>query len=154
MAAFQGLPRAILVAISRASGESYRGVDGTELMAKLNEAGHEPSLVALHNVMDRLRDAGYIDFKAMWGGGDADALQFIRLELPGRQEVEGWPSGATIAAADVEALIQAFEAYAEDPDVPEARRGKAAEAARAARDLGVEVAGNVVASWLRSIGVG
>lgn len=153
MPEFQGLPRAVLMAISRASGETYRDIDGAELMAELGRMGHEPDPIGLHNLMFRLRDSGYVEFHAAFGN-DPAGLALIRLGEAGRQEVEGWPRSPGVSAADVDALIAAFEAHANNPDVPESERRTASTAASAARDLGVDVAGGVITSWLRSIGIG
>lgn len=156
MTQFQGLPRAVLVAISEVSGEAYHDVDGPGLVPVLKNLGHEPDATTLRNLMDRLRDDGYVTFQGSFGGGDepGEGLFLIRLAERGRQEVEGWPRPGELSRADIEALIHAFEAVAVDPDTPEPQRKKANALAEAARDLGVDVAGNVVASWLRMIGVG
>lgn len=153
MTDFQGLPRAVLVAISRASGDMYRDIDGEELVRELAQAGHEPESIALYNLMFQLRDAGFLAFSA-GGGMDIENFGLIRLDTLGRQEVEGWPTSARVSAGDVEALIRAFEAHAQNPDAPSQDRQKAGQAASAARDLGVEVTGSIVASWLRGIGIG
>jgi hypothetical protein len=42
----------------------------------------------------------------------------IRLAPRGRQVVEGWPRDSGVPAADVEALIRAFEAHAGDRTCP------------------------------------
>lgn len=54
MAQFSGLPRAVLVAISNVSGETYREINGTELMAELARMGHEPKPEALSNLLNEL----------------------------------------------------------------------------------------------------
>jgi hypothetical protein len=87
---FQGLPRAVLVAISHVSGDTYREIEGSELVAELARMGHEPDGPALVNLMFQLKDAGYMDFAAV-GGMDPANLDLIRLGERGRQEVEGWP---------------------------------------------------------------
>jgi hypothetical protein len=144
----------VLVAISNLSGESYRDVEGTELLSELARMGHEPDPVALHNLMFRLRDdGGYVTFHASWSS-DPAGLTLIRLGEAGRQEVEGWPKSAGISSAEIEVLLRAFQERADDPNVPEPERGKAATAATALRDVGVEATGSVVASWLRSMGIG
>jgi hypothetical protein len=152
MPQFQGLPRAVLVAISRASGDAYREIDGEELVAELARMGHEPEGVGLYNLLFRLREGGFVEFAAA-SGMDPRKIELIRLGVPGRQEVEGCPRESGVSAADVEALIRAFEAHARDPDVPEPERDKARAVASAGRDLGIDVAGSVIASWLRTIGV-
>jgi DNA-binding PadR family transcriptional regulator len=146
-------PRAVLMAISNLSGDTYRDVDGTELMPELERIGHERSPDAVRNLLDRLKEDHYVDFYAAMGGSP-DALSFIRLAEKGRQEVQGWPKASGISAADVEALLRAFETYANDPSTPEPERRKAGVIASTGRDLGVEVAGSVITSWLRSLGVG
>jgi hypothetical protein len=154
MPQFQGLPRAVLVAISTLSGDQYREVDGKELRAELARNGYDPDSVGLYNLMFRLRDdGGYVEFHGA-GFGDIEACDLIRLGEAGRQEVEGWPRSGEMAGADVEALLQAFEERANDQDSPEAERDKASRAATALRDVGVEVTGNVIASWLRALGIG
>jgi hypothetical protein len=50
MPQFQGLPRAVLVAISNASGETYREIDGNELMAELAHRG-QPEPEALSKLL-------------------------------------------------------------------------------------------------------
>jgi hypothetical protein len=152
MPEFQGLPRAALVAISRVSGDTYREIEGAELVAELARMGHEPEGPALVNLMFQLKDAGYMDFAAV-GGMDPANLDLIRLGERGRQEVEGWPKASGVSAADVEALIRSFEEYANDPHVPEQQRRRAGAIASAGRDLGIDVAGSVIASWLRAIGI-
>jgi hypothetical protein len=142
----------VLVAISHVSGDTYREIEGSELVAELARMGYEPDGPALVNLMFQLKDAGYMDFAAV-GGMDPANLDLIRLGERGRQEVEGWPRESGVSAADVEALIRAFEAHARDPDVPEPERDKARAVASAGRDLGIDVAGSVIASWLRTIGV-
>jgi hypothetical protein len=153
LAQFQDLPRAVLLAISNLSGDQYRDVEGDELVAELRRQGHEPDPIAVRNLMDRLSDDGYVTFSAAFGIGPK-ALSLIRLADRGRQEVEGWPKPGAISAADVKALIRAFEEHSKDPDVPETERRKTDAIASAGRDLGVDVVGNVIASWLRSIGIG
>jgi hypothetical protein len=151
---FQGLPRAVLVAISRVSGETYREINGNELMAELARMGHEPEPEALRNLLFHLKDDGsYVWFEAV-GGLDPRNLELIRLGERGRQQVEGWPTPSGVSVADVEALIRAFEEHANDPDVPEPERRKAAAVASYVRDLSVEVAGSILPAWLRAIGLG
>jgi hypothetical protein len=148
--AFQDLPRAILIAISTLSGDEHRDVDGEELLAELARMGHEPSNVALGNVMFALRDdGGYVSWSR---GGDGDFF-LIRLRERGRQEVQGWPREAGVSAADVERLFSVLQARADDPDVPETERGRASAALGALRDLGVEVTGSVFSAWLKSQGI-
>ena len=86
------LARAVLVAISNLSGDRYRDVEGDELVAELRRQGHQPDLIAVRNLMERLRDDGYVTFSAAFGIGPKPSL--IRLADRGRQEVEGWPSPA------------------------------------------------------------
>jgi hypothetical protein len=59
-----------------------------------------------------------------------------------------------VSAADVEALIRAFEDHADNPEVPEPERRTARAAASYVRDLSVDVAGSILSVWLRSIGIG
>ena len=154
MPQFQGLPRAVLVAISSLSGDDCRDVNGSELKAELARNGYDPDPQGLYNLMFRLRDdGGYVDFHGA-GFGDIEACDLIRLGEAGRQEVEGWPRSGRVSPADVEALLRAFEEKANDQDAPKSDRDKAKSAARALRDVGVEVTGNVIASWLRALGVG
>jgi hypothetical protein len=152
MPEFQGLPRAVLVAISRASGESYKDIDGRELMAELASMGHEPEPTALRDLMFRLRDDGFVEMRASGFGAGPEGMALIRLGLRGRQEVEGWPTGVGPSPADIQALIAVLLEQADDPDVPEPQRGKLRAAGEALRDVGVEVTGNVVTTWLRSLG--
>ena len=93
LAQFQDLPRAVLVAISNLSGDRYRDVEGDELVAELRRQGHQPDPIAVRNLMERLRDDGYVTFSAAFGIGPK-ALSLIRLADRGRHEVEGWPSPA------------------------------------------------------------
>jgi hypothetical protein len=155
MPAFQGLPRAVLQAISNASGESYGDIDGPQLIAELARLGFEPDHIALYNLMFRLRDnGGYLEFYA-GGGMELTNMGLIRLGEPGRQEVEGWPvvPGA-VSEADVAALLEVLQERSEDSDVPEPERRKATVALAALRDLGVQVTGEIVTVWLRHLGVG
>ena len=145
--------RAVLVAISNLSGDQYRAVAGHELVPELRRQGHQPDPIAVRNLMGLLSDDGYVTFRAALGSGP-EALSFIRLADRGRQEVEGWPKPGAISAADIEALIRAFEEHSKDPDVPEAERRNAGAIASAGSDLSVDVVGSVIASWLRSIGIG
>jgi DNA-binding PadR family transcriptional regulator len=93
---FQGLPRAVLVAISRATGESYEDINGRELIDELARMGHHPESTHLYNLMFRLRDdGGYVSFRAAMGQ-TAESLHFIRLAEAGRQEVEGWPRASGV----------------------------------------------------------
>jgi DNA-binding PadR family transcriptional regulator len=153
MPQFSGLPRAVLVAISNVSGETYREINGTELMAELARMGHEPEPEALSNLLNELKDAGFVWFEAV-GGLDPRRLDLIRLAEGGRQEVEAWPKPGAVSAADVEALIRAFEDHADNPEVPEPERRTARAAASYVRDLSVDVAGSILSVWLRSIGIG
>ena len=150
---FQDLPRAVLVAISRASGDQFRDVEGDELVAELERMGHTPEPIALYNLMFRLRDDGFVDFRSAMGM-DPRGFNLIRLGERGRQEVDGWPTPGRISTADVEALISAFEQYADDPSRPEPERRKASAIASAGRDLSIDVAGSILTAWLRSIGLG
>jgi hypothetical protein len=100
-----------------------------------------------------LKDAEYIQFAAS-GEMDPRKFELMRLGEPGRQEVEEWPKAGGVSAADVEALIRAFQEHADDPDVSESERRKARAVADYVRDLSVEAAGSILPAWLRSIGVG
>ena len=155
MPTFQGLPRAVLQAISNASSESYRDVDGPELVAELAHLGFEPDDITLYNLMFRLRDnGGYLEFYA-GGGMELAKMGLIRLCEPGRQEIEGWPvTPGAVSGADVEALLSVLQARSEDADVAEPERRKATVALGALRDLGVQVTGEIVTTWLRHLGVG
>lgn len=154
MPTFQGLPRAVLQAISNVSGESYRDVDGTELVAELASLGFEPDHITLYNLMFRLRDnGGYLEFYA-GGGMELTNMGLIRLCEPGRQEIEGWPvTPGAVSGADIETLLSVLEARSEDADVPEPERRKATAALGALRELGVQVTGEIVTAWLRRLGV-
>jgi hypothetical protein len=154
MPQFQGLPRAVLVAISKVSGDTYREINGNELMAELARMGYEPAPEALNGLLTRLKDdGGFVWFESV-SGLDPGRLDLIRLGERGRQEVEGWPKPGEVSTADVEALIGAFEERANDPDVPEPERRNAAAVVSYLRDLSVDVAGSIVSAWLRGIGVG
>jgi DNA-binding PadR family transcriptional regulator len=152
---FQGLPRAVLIAISNVSGERYREINGTELMTELARMGHEPDPEGLYNLLRRLQDdGGYVSCDFGGGRPDPRKLDLIRLGERGRQQVEGWPTPSGIAVADVEALIRAFEEHAQNPAVPKPERDKAAAVASYIRDLSVAVAGSILPAWLRGIGLG
>lgn len=153
MPQFQDLARPVLVAISDLAGDQYREVEGPELMAELERRGHEVEPIALLNLMSRLKEDSYVTFYAAFGM-DPKALNLIRLAERGRQEVENWPRPGALSAHDLEALFRAFEEQANDPDLSEADRSRARSIASAGRDLTVEVSGSVIASWLRSIGIG
>ena len=150
MPEFRGLPRDILLSISALSGNAYRDVGGEELTAELDRRGFQPARSEFINLMHQLQDAGYLSCTFLGGGSGID---LIRLELGGRQEVEGWPvSPGQPTASDVEALLDALLARSED--LPEPERRKARAAAAALRDLGVSVTGEVIAAWLKHLGVG
>lgn len=152
MPEFSGLPRAIVLSISRLSGDEYRDVEGEELKAELSRRGFEPKRSTLVNVMHQLRNAGYLDCTFVGGNPGVD---LIRLEHRGRQEVEGWPILAGQPTAnDVEALLENLLARSEDPALPEPERGKARAAASALKDLGINVTGQIIGAWLKHIGVG
>ena len=51
---FDKPPRAVLFAIAVLSGDSYRDVDGTELIAYLERKGVSFEGAGLHNLMQRL----------------------------------------------------------------------------------------------------
>jgi hypothetical protein len=151
-----GLPREVLRAISRLSGDSYRDVEGEELIAELDAAGVElTDDMTLYNLMFRLRDdGGYLTFH---GGAGMDAARMgnIRLAERGRQEVEGWPmTPGAVSGADVEALLAVLDQRSADPTTPAPEQGKARAAASALRELGVSVTGEVIAAWLKHVGVG
>ena len=155
MPTFQGLPRAVLQAISNVSGESYSDIDGSQLIDELGRLGFAPDDVALYNLMFRLRDdGGYLEFSAH-GYGEPASMGLIRLAEPGRQEVEGWPvTPGAVSEADIATLLQVLQDRSEDSGVPEPERRKAMVALAALRDLGVQVTGEVVTAWLRHLGVG
>ena len=141
---FEGLPKAILLAISKLSGDDYRDVDGDELLAELREVGQEPaSDVAFLNVMRQLKNSAYIECSLTMGGVD-----LIRLDERGLQLVEGWP---TPGALDIEPLLRMLDARSEDETLPEPERHKARAAVRALRDLGTPVLGEVIASFVKSL---
>ena len=147
MPQFSDLPRAILLSISHVSGETYRDIEDDELKAELVRRGLEPSASTLFGAMRALRGAGLVECEFVGGG-----IAFIRLAPDGRKEVEGWPaSPGALSANDVQALL---DARSEDPDVPEPERGKARAAASALKDLGINVTAEVIAAWLRRLGVG
>jgi hypothetical protein len=50
--------------------------------------------------------------------------------------------------------VAALQARSEDSTVPEVDRSKAQAAASALRDLGLAVTGEVIAAWLKHLGVG
>ncbi len=145
---FSDLARPILVAISNASGETYRHIEEDEFIAELKRLGHAPDDITLRNLMGALRDANYLEVSI-----GATHLAHIRLAEAGRQEVEGWPKTAGISATDVEALLGILQARSEDPALPLPERGKASAALTALRELGTQVTSEVVATWLRSQGI-
>jgi DNA-binding PadR family transcriptional regulator len=99
------LPLAILRSISAASGETYRDIDGPELMLELQTRGFDPTEGTLTNVMFRLKDDDYID-----GTRTGSGWGLIRLAGLGRQTVEGWPTAPrAISASDVEQLLSQVE---------------------------------------------
>jgi hypothetical protein len=154
MPSFQGLPRAILVAISNVSGESMGDIEGDELIAELAQMGYEPDPVALYNTLRALRDDGGFVSYHVAGGGPNSTYGLMRLELPGRQEVEGWPaSPGAPSSADIEELLRVLEARADDPSLPEPDRARSRAALVALRDLGVQVTAEVVAAWFKHLGL-
>lgn len=146
------IPRAALRAIAHLSGDTYRDVEGEDLIAYLADEGVPIEGVGLYNLMQRLRGDGYITY-AGGAGLSVARMGIIRLSAAGRQEVEGWPTVPGMATAtDVEALLATLDGLGNDPAAPEADRSKAREAAGALRDLGVGVVGGVIVAWLKSIG--
>jgi|SRR5215211_1486429 len=113
----------VLIAISNASGDEYRDVEGPELMAELERMGHHPTEMALYNLMFRLRDGGYIEMHSS-AYGDPSEMSSIRLDRLGRQQVEGWPRSGQVAESDFTALIEALRERAEDADQPEEVRSR------------------------------
>jgi len=149
---FSGLPRATLLSISTLSGDTYQDVGGEDLTAELSRRGFQATMLELIGLMHRLHDAGYLSCTFL---GGLSGVELIRLEHRGRQEVEGWPiSPGQPTASEVEALLDELLARSEDLSVPEPERGKARAAAGALRDLGVSVTGEIIAGWLRHLGVG
>jgi hypothetical protein len=144
------MPRAVLRAIARASGDSYRFIDGPELVDELAKAGVPLDDIALYNLMFRLRDDGdYVEFYAT-GGMEVAKWANIKLAGAGRQEVEGWPSEpGKPTGADVEALLTALDERADDAATSARERNKARVAAGALRDLGAKSA---LASQIRLTG--
>ncbi len=146
-------PRAVLRTIADLSGDSYRDVDGKQLIAALADQGTEVAGIGLYNLMHRLRDDGYLTF-AGGAGMSVERMQLIRLDARGRQEVEGWPTiPGTLPAADVEALIATLDARADDESTDEDERSKLRALASTLRDLGVSVSGPLLVAWFKSIGV-
>ena len=132
-------------------GDTYRDIDGDELKAELSRRDFDPDTSTLVDAMHALQDAGYLSCNFLGGGG----IAHIRLEHAGRQEVEGWPtSPGSLSATDVEALVAALQARSNDPTVAETERSKARAAAGALKDLGLSVTGEVIAAWLKHLGVG
>lgn len=137
--------RPILVAISRASGDAFRDIDGKELLDELRRMGHDPDPLILKRKMDRLRgDGGFVSFYPTnafekWG--------LIRLEQPGRQEVEGWPRAGAITDADYEALVTMLTERADDPDVPEEERSKLRKAVEGVAGLGTKIGVDLLTAW-------
>jgi hypothetical protein len=145
---FSDLARPILVAISQTSGENYSDIEEEVLTAELKRLGHEPNDITLRNIMNALKDAGYVEFYA-----GATHLSHIRLDEAGRQEVEGWPKIAGISATDVEALLSVLQARSDDPALSDPERNKARAVLAALQDLGTQVTGEIFAAWLRAHGI-
>jgi hypothetical protein len=83
-------PRAVLLAIAELSGDTYRDVDGQELIAELERQGVDIPRIGLYNLMHRLKSTGYIS----WAGGagmQVERMALIRLDALGRREAESWP---------------------------------------------------------------
>jgi hypothetical protein len=151
VAQFNRLPRAILLSISELSGETYRDVGWEELKAELERRGLTPTDAVLGRAMRALKGEGYLD--AYFSSGHFANL--IRLDGAGRKEVEGWPAvPGSVSSSDVEELVSVLQTRGEDGDLPETERSKARAAAGAVRDLGVSVTAEVIAAWLKGIGVG
>jgi DNA-binding PadR family transcriptional regulator len=150
MAQFGDLPLTIVRSISAVSGDTYEDIDDDQLKAELSERGFEPSRSTLVGVMHQLQDAGYLSCTFTGRG-----IALIRLEHAGRQQVEGWPtSPGSLSAADVESLVTALRERSEDVTVAEPERTKARAAASALSELGLSVTGEVIAAWLKHLGVG
>jgi hypothetical protein len=150
MPQFADLPRSILLAISTLSGEEYRDVEGEELKEELAGRGYTPDDAVLVRAMHALRDSAFVD--ATFGGGFS--IHLIRLAPRGRQEVEGWPAEpGAVSSSDVEELVSAFLARAEDPEVSAEDRGRLRAAADALRDVSVGVSIQVISTWLKMHGV-
>jgi hypothetical protein len=148
---FQELPESVLVAISRASGDTYGPIDGRRLIAELHDMGHDPDSMALANLLFELRDAELVKCQGV-GNGGAEAFGMISLAPRGRERVEGWPGASGVSTGDIEALLKLLDARAEDPDLPEGERRKWRAAGKALRDIGVGTVGSAFTAWLRSLG--
>ncbi len=106
-------------------------------------------MAQLIRIMRSLEAAGYLSGSYL---GGMSGVELIRLEHRGRQEVEGWPTvPGELSEPDITALIAALESRAEDPQLPDAEKGKARAAATAVKDLGVNVGAQVLSAWLRHL---
>lgn len=155
MPTFQGLPRAILNAVSELSGDAYRAVEGDELQARLAEKGYTPDVPTAVDVMFMLRDQGeYLTWNRRAGGTGAEVFYNIRLAREGLQEVQGWPKpgGGTDLAPLLLALL---DEEIEDDETPEPEKGRLRRLRQAAGGVGQGVLTDVLTKLFeRQAGLG
>jgi hypothetical protein len=138
--------RPYLAAISDLSGPSYVVISGPELLAALRESGEVPEA----EFMGRLRvlkQGGMIDYNKRPPLGNAASYYRVQLTTQGRQQVERWPTSASMSAADFQALLAAFAERAEDETLPDDERGKIRAAMETLRALGTGVGVSVLSAW-------
>lgn len=143
---FDGLPRAVLTAISKLSGPYGSEISGKQLVEELREQGQDFDVYKGRDLMAVLKRDGYIDYYA--GNGTVEDLMSMRLDTRGRQEVERWPSDASMSAADFQALLAAIADRAEDESLPEEERSKLRAALGTLGDLSGNVGASVLTAWI------
>lgn len=143
---FDELGKPILEAVNE-GGLRPNGMDGEELMQRLNERGVEPTPVELKECLFALREDAFIKVSFGWAGVDLAAMMGIKLDTRGRQLVANWP-GPLSEAAKFEALIAALIEASKDSQIPEGDQSKLKQAAGVLRDVGSDVAGTVIGTYL------
>jgi len=77
--------RAFLAAVDRLTREKYNDTDGAAVADELAIAGHKPDDIVLYNLMQRLREEGYLEASPA-GGMDFRGAALMRLTEFGRDE--------------------------------------------------------------------
>ncbi|MFN8204502.1 MAG: hypothetical protein U0S48_18250 [Solirubrobacteraceae bacterium] len=124
---FDGLPRAVTVAVSNLTRDNYGYVqDERALTAELERMGWDvPEQEAMWNLLRRLQ-ADEVRQCVLAG---AYNYGLIELDSCGRQEVEGWPRPDRPSTAAVMTLVAVLNERAEDEALPVEERSKLRAAA-------------------------
>lgn len=142
---FDGLPRAVLVAVSNLTRDNYGYVqDERALTAELERMGWDvPEQEAMWNLLRRLQADGFVN--CVLAGAYNYGL--IELDSCGRQEVEGWPRPGEPSTAAVATLVAVLNERAEDEALPVEERSKLRAAAETVGSFAVTVSAEVAGAW-------